>query len=245
MLRRLLPLSACVVVLASACACASSTPTAPSSSTLTRPIDFDAGPPRHLSSSSSSSDASAATTAPAPVPLPVVARPENPAEAGLLVGEAMAALQRGEKRAALPRLQALLRSEFLSERGRANLYWLLAEAALGVDDGVHRDALGGYLVAASILPADVDVVDRRKRARAELLVEHVTADALGRSPEQAIDVDNLREADVVVAALPCGQRGGRYVARATTVPRADDGLAMRRLLCTETGDELVLWFRLP
>jgi hypothetical protein len=236
MLRCLLPLTAALLLLANACASSTATSTLHE---LKRPIDFDAGPPRFAATPSSSPSSSS-------IPWPTIARPETPAEAGVLVGEAMAALQRGEKRAAVPRLQALLRSEFLSERGRANLYWLLAEAAAGVDDDLRREALGGYLVAASILPADADVLERRHRARAALLVEHVTTDARGRSPEQAIDVDDLREADVVVAALPCGQRGaGRYVARAALPPRSDDGLSMRRLLCTETGDELVLWFRVP
>ncbi len=179
------------------------------------------------------------------VPLSSLPRPQNPAEAGLLVGEAMAALQRGERRAAIPRLQALLRSDFLSERGRANLYWLLADAADGVDEGLRRDALGGYLVAASVLPADPDVRDRIGRARAQLLAEHVSSAALGRSPDRAIDVDDAREVDGVVAALQCGRRGGRYVDRGGRIAGVDDGLAVRRLLCTETGDELVLWFRVP
>lgn len=164
----------------------------------------------------------------------------------MLVGAAMSALQRGDRRAAVPRLQALLHSEFLSERGRANLYWLLAEAALGLDDELRRDALGGYLVATSFLPPDDDVRDRRGQARAALLAADVGNAARGRSPDSAIDVVDDREADGVVAALPCGRRGaGRYVERATAPPAPKDGLAMRRLLCTETGDELVLWFRVP
>lgn len=163
-----------------------------------------------------------------------------------MIGEAMAALQRGEPRAAIPRLQALLRSDVLSERGRANLYWLLAEAAVGVDASVRRDALGGYLVSSSFLPVDAELRDRMARARAELLVDHVHTAALGRSPDRAIDVDNAREVDVVVAALSCGRRGGgRYVERTAQAPVVDEGLSMRRLLCTETGDELVLWFRVP
>jgi hypothetical protein len=162
----------------------------------------------------------------------------------------MACLQRGDKAGAIPRLQALLGSDYLSERGRANLYWLLADAADGLDDERRRDALGGYLVAASILPVDAELRDRMGRARAWLLADDVHARALGTSPATAIDVDSVREADVVVAALHCGHRGGRYVVRpaqprAGAVSDPGDSLAARRLLCTETGDELVLWFRLP
>gem|GEM_PF-1425949 len=219
---------------AGAVACASSP--APSSSTLQRPVDMSFAGPRSPSSPSSSSS---------PVPLAVLPRPDNPAEAGLLVGEAMAALQRGERRAAIPRLQALLGSDLLSERGRANLYWLLADAAVGIDDAVRRDALGGYLVTASVLPPDGEVRDRMGRARSQLLADHVGSAALGRTPEQAIDVDEAGDVDGVVAALQCGRRGGRYVARAASTAPDERGLSMRRLLCTETGDELVLWFRVP
>jgi hypothetical protein len=210
--------------------CAGLAPSSLSSSSTTAtalvaPVDFDDGPPTAL------------------VPAHV-ARPATPAEAGVLVGEAMRLLQRGQPAAALPRLQALLGSDFLSDRGRANLYWLLADAAGGVDDAVHRDALGGYLVAASILAPDAEVRDRMGRARAGLLADKVHAFALGTTPERAIDVDNLGEADVVVAALQCGRRGsGRYVARRATADDGNGGLAVRRLLCTETGDELVLFFR--
>jgi hypothetical protein len=224
-----------------AAACASSPP-APGATTLApmeRPIDFDAGPPRVATTTASSS----ASSSP---PIAALASPRTPGEAGVLVGEAMASLQRGEKRAAVPRLQALLRSEFLSERGRANLYWLLADAADGVDDDARRDALGGYLVATSWLPDDADVRERRARARATLVAFDVVSASLGRTPEAPIDIGDAREAEVVAATLPCGRRGaGRYVAHASTSPRSADGLAMRRLLCTETGDELVLWFRLP
>jgi hypothetical protein len=194
---------------------------------LQSPRDFDASPP------------------PAVV-LPEVSRPRTPAEAGALVGEALGCLQRGDKQGAVPRLVALLRSDFLSERGRANLYWLLAEAADGVDDERRRDALGGYLVAASVLDTEPEVRERMARARAWLVASDVRMLALGTSPERAIDVASRGEADVVVAALPCGQRGGRYVDRGGVVDRArDKSLTPRRLLCTETGDELTLWFRLP
>ncbi|MDP2343615.1 MAG: hypothetical protein Q8O67_21830 [Deltaproteobacteria bacterium] len=196
---------------------------------LRSPADFDAGPPAFAA----------------------VAKPQTPAEAGLLIAEAIDLLQKHDNAAAVPRLEALLRCDFLSERGRANLYWLLAEAARGVDDAGRRDALSGYLVAASILPPDLELREKVARARAMLLADKVQAGVgVGASPERAIVVDSLSEADTLVAHLGCGARGqAPYISR--RVPSLaredqeadDDGLAARRLLCTENGDELVLWFR--
>ncbi len=203
--------------------CASAPVVAP---TLHAPLDFDAGGP---------------VFAP-----PLIARPETPSEAGLLITEAIELLQKHDNAAAIPRLQALLRCDFLSERGRANLYWLLAEAARGVDDERRRDALAGYVVAASILPPDLELQDKVGRARAMLLAGKVQAGVgVGASPQRAIVVDSLGEADTLVAHLGCGVRGqAPYVSRRPQPPaQGDEGLAARRLLCTENGDELVLWFR--
>lgn len=189
-----------------------------------RPVDFDASGPI--------SD--------------IVPKPQSPAEAGALIAEAVELLQRREGKQALPRFEALLRCDFLTERGRANLYWLSAEAARGVDDGKRRDALAGYLVAASILPPDSELKDKVGRARAMLLADQVQLRGLGDSPERAIVVDSAGDADTLVAQLGCGARGqSPYVVRHGLVTASDDdeGLAARRLLCTENGDELVLWFR--
>jgi hypothetical protein len=212
------------LVAAGACSTTSST-----SAARALPLDFDAAPP----------------VAVAAAPLP---RPQTPGEAGLLIAEAVELLQRHDGRAALPRFEALLRCDFLTERGRANLYWLAAEAARGVDDDKRRDALAGYLVAASVVPSDPELRDKVGRARAMLLADKVQSDGLGESPERAIVVDNAGEADSLVAQLGCGARGmSPYVERhglVTAGASDDDGPAPRRLLCTENGDELVLWFRI-
>jgi hypothetical protein len=214
----------CLLVLVAGFGCASAPVT---TAGLRAPIDFDAGPPAAQ----------------------VITKPQTPAQAGLLIAEAIDLLQKHDNAAAVPRLDALLRCDFLSERGRANLYWLLAEAARGVDDGRRRDALAGYLVAASILPPDLELREKVARARAMLLAGKVqSGEGVGASPERAIVVDSLGEADTLVAHLGCGVRGqAPYISRRVP-PLAredddDDGLAARRLLCTENGDELVLWFR--
>lgn len=152
-----------------------------------------------------------------------------------------------ERRAeALPLLVALRGTDFLTDRGQANLYWLIAEAALGVDEAVRLDALGGFVVASGLLPDEPDQRERRRHARAALLAHQVRHKALGRSADDAIVVLSTREADVVVASLGCGTGGdGRYVERRLPGVLRDDELPRaRRLLCTENGDELTLWFRL-
>lgn len=182
----------------------------------------------------------AATTGP-------VAKPQTPAQAAALVAEAVDLLQRRDP-GALPRFEALLRCDFLTERGRANLYWLAAEAARGVDDERHRDHLAGYLVATSVVPPDLESLEKAKKARALLLVDKVQSSQLGDSPTRAIVVGDSGEADLVVSQLGCGARGeSPYIERqglVTTGSAQQDAPAPRRLLCTENGDELVLWFQI-
>jgi len=177
-----------------------------------------------------------------------VAKPQTPAEAASLVAEAVDLLQRHEP-GALPRFEALLRCDFLTERGRANLYWLAAEAARGVDDARHRDHLAGYLVAVSVVPADFKSQEKTRKARALLLVDKVQSSQLGDSPSRAIVVGDSGEADLVVSQLGCGARGeSPYIERhglvTTGSTRQQDAPSPRRLLCTENGDELVLWFQI-
>jgi hypothetical protein len=157
---------------------------------------------------------------------------------------AAAYLDQGRRTEALPLLVALRGTDFLTERGQANLYWMIATAAEGIDPALRIDALGGFLVATSIND-DVDQRARRQQAKAQLLASHVTLHQLGTSQNAAIEVQSKSEADIVVASLVCGRDGdGHYVER--SVPdllRNDDTPRPRRLLCTENGDELLLWFR--
>lgn len=223
MLVQMRALLALVVVAAAACS-------TPSSSGATRalPLDFDASPP-------------VAATVP---------KPQSPAEASVLIADAVDFLRRGDgasHAAALVRLEALLRCDFLTERGRANLYWLAADAARDVDDTRHREHLAAYIVAASVVPTDPEIRDRVRRARGTLLVDKVQSTGLGVSPERAIVVDSVTEADTLVAQLGCGpRRQSPYIERRGLVTAADhdDTVSPRRLLCTENGDELVLWFRI-
>jgi hypothetical protein len=184
------------------------------------------------------------TAVAAPAAIVELATPGTPAEAGVLIGEVGERLRRDDRPAAIARLTAVLRSDFLTDHGRAGLYWLLAQASDGVDDDRRRDALGGYLVAASLLPPDPELVSRTRKARGALLAMKVEQQALGRTPTQAILVPTHTDADIVVAALSCGQAGdGRYVERRLPGTFRGEALEPRRLLCSENGDELTLWFR--
>lgn len=213
-MRRLLAFASAVLL----SACATSTPVAntPVSATL----DDDRPPPLDIR------------------------RPQSSQEAGAMLALAAAYLDQGRRTEALPLLVALRGTDFLTERGQANLYWMIATAAEGIDPALRIDALGGYLVASSITD-DLDQRARRQHAKAQLLANHVKQHRLGTTENAAIDVQSKGEADIVVASLVCGRDGdGHYVERSVPdVLRTDDAPRPRRLLCTENGDELLLWFR--
>jgi hypothetical protein len=192
-------------------------------------------------------DAVRAVSVPAqPRVVELVDRPRSPAAASMLLAEASDALRRGDAGPAIVRIQALLRSDFLSDQGRANLYWLLAEAADNADGfvDVRQDALGGFLVAASVMDRDLDTVQKMRRAHSALMAIRVARRNLGSSPELAIVVASHTDADLVVRALPCGKDGeGRYVERRLPTSLRGNDVEPRRLLCSENGDERTLWFR--
>lgn len=178
-----------------------------------------------------------------------IPKPQSPGEASRLIAEAVSRLREPRDAAgALARVEAVLRCDFLTDHGRADLYWLAAEAAGDVDDARRRAHLAGFLVAASVVDHDADVLGRVARARTELLASQVRAGTLGKTPERAINVTTTSEADSLVAQLGCGATGrAAYIERHGMVATHDDNDRLpvpRRLLCTENGDELVLWFRL-
>jgi hypothetical protein len=133
-------------------------------------------------------------------------------------------------------LDAILRSDHLTERGRANVYWLDAEAhRLAGDDDAHVDALGGFLVAAEVLPPDDDMKKREVDARSALIARKVKARALfGKTPDAAIPVEDARDPSGVVAELGCVE-GGVSVASS-----GERRVEERRLVCRDRP--VVLFF---
>ncbi len=169
--------------------------------------------------------------------------PRDAVEAALLIRQASARVDAGDRASALPMLRALLRSDLLTDHGRASLYWLMATAAKDIDNDARTDALGGFLVAQSVVDDDPELALRAHEARAALLALRIEQQALGSSPARAIVVSDHAEVPTVVRALSCGERG-HYIDRRLPHLLTSGGDAIpRRLLCSENGDERTLWFR--
>ncbi|HEY4223671.1 MAG TPA: hypothetical protein VGO62_20080, partial [Myxococcota bacterium] len=106
------------------------------------------------------------------------------------------------------------------------------------------DALGGFLVAAEVLPPDDELREREVEARSTLLARKVKNTALfGKSPESAIVVEDARDAPGVVAELGCVED-----AVSSSGSPSGQRLEQRRVICNAAsglgaaGDSLVLWF---
>lgn len=161
--------------------------------------------------------------------------PETSIEAQAYLSGAIAALRASQPKHASVFIDAILRSDHLTDRGRANVYWLGAEAhrQAGDERGLV-DSLGGFLVAAAVLPHDDDMRAREVEARATLVARRLAQDpTLGKSPSEAIPIEDTREASGIVAELGCIEDS----------KTAHDVLEERRVIC-RSGAPLVLWFDL-
>lgn len=174
--------------------------------------------------------------------------PNTPAEAQLFLSASIAALHAGQGGHAALFIDAIIRSDHLTDRGRANLYWLLADAhraRLATEGATHADAalvdaLGGFLVAADVLEPDPDLSARQVEARAVLVATRLRVDpGLGKSPASPISVEDAREPAGVVAELRCGPRAERYYQRRVSNV---GGLESRQLVCSGDGTLRTLWF---
>ncbi len=180
-------------------------------------------------------------------PLP---SPTTPAEAQIFLSAAVAALRASDYEHAALFLDAILGSDHLTDRGRANLYWLLVDAHRGRltargathADAALVDALGGFLVAAEVIDPDPDLAERQVEARAILTATRLRVDpGLGQSPEAPIIAEDERDPASVIAALRCGPRAERYHER---VVSNVGGLESRELVCAGDGTLRTLWFDL-
>ena len=174
----------------------------------------------------------------APARLPA---PETGGEAQAYLSGSLSAMHAGKPAHAAMFLDAILRSDHLTDRGRANVYWLASEAhRLAKHDDALLDALGGFLVASAVLPSDDELRVREVEARATLLARKVKDRALfGKSPGAAIPVEDARDPSGIVAELGCVED------KVATMPASqldERRLEQRRMICSESGDSLVLWF---
>lgn len=177
----------------------------------------------------------------APARLPA---PESTHQAQTYLSGALAALRANQPQHAALFLDAILGSDHLSDRGRANIYWLAADAHhLAEHDGEYIDALGGFLVAADLLPIDEDLRVRQVEARATLLARKVKRDPLlGKSPRAAIRVEDPRDAAGVAVVLGCVEQAVSTHGIRGEEQSEERRLEERRLLCEGDRESVVLWF---
>jgi hypothetical protein len=189
---------------------------------------------------------SSATTASTDELLDKLPTPQTSAEARAYFAGSLAAMRADQPGRAVQFLEAILRSDHLTERGRADVYWLIVEAhRLDRNEVALADALGGFLVAAEVVPPDEDIRQREVEARATLLAKKVKTRALfGKSPDAAIPIEDVREAPSIVAELGCGKDGAASWVedKVSTVPADDRRLEERSLICSDGNESLELWF---
>jgi hypothetical protein len=180
-------------------------------------------------------------------PRPQVYRPQSRAEARGMLERAFEAAENEAHPLAVALFGAVLATDFVTDRGRTNLYWMLAESLRILDDeGERASALGGFLIASELLadPGE-DVLLRRMMARAQLAAQRVECDpGFGRSPTAAISVEDLREPASIMGSLSCGAEGREpYVdVVIRSVHEGHNQLLQRRAECRSSGRVLELWF---
>jgi hypothetical protein len=172
--------------------------------------------------------------------------PPTPGAAQAMLSASIDAMRAGSPDTAAIFLDAIVRSDHLTDRGRTNVYWLLAQAnrAAGNEDRM-LDAFGGFLVASQIVPTDDDLKQREVEARSILLANKVASRDLGKTPEAAIPVEDARDPPSIVAELSCGPNGrASYVEDAVSTFQnpSQRMLESRTLTCTSDGHQIVLWF---
>jgi hypothetical protein len=183
----------------------------------------------------------------APAPPPVM-RPQSQLEARALLQRAFEASAGDRVGEAVRLISAVLATDFLTDQGRANLYWLVADGHLRAGSiESHFDSLGMFLLAAELLEGeiDADLNTRRLLARSALAARRVAADPdFGRRPEKAIDVEDIREPNRILAALPCGPAGeGRFVDVRTEAHDFEGARFVQRTArCNADLALLELWF---
>ncbi len=176
----------------------------------------------------------------------VMTTPNSGPQAAWYLQQAVAALREDQPKHAAVLLSAIARSDYLSEHGRANVYWMLSQAQRELGDDVALvDSLGGFLVAATTLQPLDDVLLRVPQARADRIAAQLrVTPEYGASAARAIRASTSDDPALLADALSCGPRGDMpYVDAHTMTHRAAPRTFERHTLrCTQDGHTLTLWF---
>jgi hypothetical protein len=141
--------------------------------------------------------------------------------------------------------RAVLATDYLTDRGRMNLYWMTAQSHKELNDRRGEwDALEGFVLAGQAISPDLAGKQRLIWARARLAAMRVQDDTdFGRTPEKAIFVEDINEPAQIMAAMEC--EGGKAQFRALAIRSVNAGmeqLVYRRVACQQ--EELDLWFNI-
>jgi len=223
------------VVLASLAGCAST----PGTMQETRSRDLL---PTHADSGRELSHASAI--------VPDVDTPQRYSDAEFVLERGFTALDAGADATALGYLRAVLRSDFLTPRGRAQVYWTAAGAARRIGDrSGERSHLEGFLLVRETLPDrelddDSDLAVQASIARGVLLAHQIESRGLGRAPRSALVVEERDDTRAAIAALGCGNDGASMLTFVdeALVEANGNTLLRRGVSCTSDGDRFNLWF---
>ena len=178
--------------------------------------------------------------------LPHVPEPRSERAARLLLSKAATDFQQGRFALAAARFRAVLKTDFLTDEGRAHVYRYAARAhhALG-DVAGEQDALGAFVLASELV-ANPETFERaRLDARARLAAVKVRDDErFGRSRDVPIPVDDPREPSSVIGALRCGAQGrsGFEDVSIAAVSHKGARLLRRRASCRAGSETIELWF---
>ncbi len=176
--------------------------------------------------------------------------PRDGVEVRATLMRALTALEKSNFAEAHSHFKAILATDLLTEEGRLSMYWYAAKAAEEANDHVSaRDAMGGYVIAATLLDSlTSEQAERYQSLKASLLAHKVASKKnFGRSPDMAIPISNANESTSIVKALSCGPSGSlRFHVMSEDVINADEygHLMKQRAFCGATGTSVSLWFNI-
>lgn len=188
-------------------------------------------------------DSDQENVAPSEAVLPLLDVPKTKNEAKDMLDRGFWSLQQQHSKDAAAAFRSVLASDFLTDRGRMNLYWMAAQAHEDFRDSHgEADALEGFLLAAEVLGAEHAGSHRLLWARARLAAMRVQEGGeYGRSPQKAIQVEDLREPAKIMAAMDCAQGEGHFRSVAIRSVNAGHNQLIHRTVACEQ-EEMDLWF---